>query len=188
MRAAQQQLLQRRIGKLETEARKLWDLYGIGQKAADWRDYGDVALHVAGAYPPDLAYVLIYSLREIGRGTKSDPVPNIMAALEGLYFARPDRWKLHLDGVDFDREILESAEKRAERALRILVREVSAAPYRYATGIYARFHPRLKPLLIHLLAELHPAGAEILSNESRAWMRTWTGVKSLIARVLFGKE
>lgn len=186
VRASQQQRVQARIGELSQEVRRLSNLYDVPRKKPDWRDYGDLALHLAAAYPPDLAYVIIYGFRELVSG--SDPVPLIMMALEKLYYLRPDQLILQLDASAATHDLCRSAAARAERAMRILAREVSTTPYPYATGICDRFDPRIKPFLFQALLQFNPEGAPMLSKGPKAWMRTGVGVKRLLWRVLFGQH
>jgi hypothetical protein len=191
-RAAQQQSLQIRIN-LKSETQKLWTLYHIDRKRFDWRDYGDIALHVALSYPPDFAYVLIYAMREHGKSFRIDPVPPILAALERLYFVRHENLTLHLG--DSAAAIRESASERAARAMRIVAREISVTSFPYAAGIYRQFEAQMKPFLAEALEEFNPRGKTILSKESVAWLRTPAGLRILISRMrrlvlraLFGKE
>jgi hypothetical protein len=188
LRAAQQQLHQARIADSGEEAARLWKLYGLSGARTDWREFGAIAFHFSAAYPPDLAYLLIYNLRKVAEGFKADPVPRILTALENLGTFRPEKTIIHLEKSFEIARLYHSPRDRRAQALRILVREISSAPYPYATGIFDRLDAAAKPVVLDAMKQYNPRAAIILAKGSRAWMRSPTGIFRLLWRLLFGRE
>lgn len=192
VRAAQEQARLAHLD-IDSEAERLWTLYEMANKPPQWRDYGDIALHLAVSHPPDLAYALVYALRERGKSAGVDPVPMILTAVERLFFVLPGNLRLHLDR-DLE-AVREPPPERARRAMRILVREVSVTSYPHAAGIWRQIDARLQPFLREALAEFNPRGAEILARSGGAWLQSSAGVRNALLRLrkwllrmLFGKE
>jgi hypothetical protein len=180
VRAAQEQARQAHLD-IDGEAKRLWILYEMANKPRQWREHGDIALHLAVSHPPDLAYALVYAIREQGKSAGIDPVPMILTAIERLFFVRPENLRLHLDRhLDAARE---PPRERARRAMRILVREVSVTSYPHAAGIWREIDERLRPFLREALAEFNPRGAEILARSGGAWLRSRAGARNALLRL-----
>ncbi len=188
LRAAQQQLHQARIADSGEEAARLWKLYDLSGAGTDWREFGAIAFHFSAAYPPDLAYILIYNLRKVAQGFKADPVPRVMHALANLGAFRPENAIIHLGKFPEMERLYNSPRDRRTQALRILVREISSAPYPYATGIFDGLDDAAKLVVLNLMKQYNPRAAIILAKGSRAWMRSPTGIFRLLGRLLFGRE
>ena len=84
MRAAAFQASQHRLHNPLTSTRHLATLYAMSAKQQNWLEYGDVALHLVAAWPPDLAYLILYGLRELQSEIGYDPVPLVLKAVDML--------------------------------------------------------------------------------------------------------
>jgi hypothetical protein len=188
IRAAQCQAFQARIPDLGSEASRLWSLYEGDSKKADWREFGDLAFHLCASYPPDLAHAILYGFRAVRSPGGCDPVPFTMKALENLFYLRPAALTLRLEASPEVARLVRDPLDRAQRAMRILVREISGSPYSAATGIYAQMDSQTRSIFLAALTQFNPNGAKIIAKGSRAWMRTPTGLLRLIWRLIFGNE
>ncbi|MBI3933975.1 MAG: hypothetical protein HY316_04735 [Acidobacteria bacterium] len=170
------------------EAKRLAALYTIRDKHKDWREYGDVALHLAAAWPPDLAYSILYALRELQAEIGYDPVPLTLKAVEMLYYLRCERIKLHLERTGRVCQLMDEPVERAKCGARIIARELSVVPLRWASGIYDALDPGMKPFVQEQLREFNPKAADILLKSRSSRLLTRPRLLRLIFRVLFGRQ
>jgi hypothetical protein len=185
IRAANIQAVQRGID-LEQEATRLARGYRLAQKPADWRDYGDIAFHLVAAYPPDLAYLLVYTISRLNLGRRVGRAPFMLKAIEQLYAVRPRRFTLQVTMSDDNALLWQDPVERARRAARVLVRELSTVPLRYASGAYHQINSATKPYVDEELASFNPAAAALLPK-SKAWVFTPQALGRAFFRILFGQ-
>jgi tetratricopeptide (TPR) repeat protein len=181
-RAASLQAQQLGITAAENEAMHIINLYSVRWKQRDWREYGDVAFHLIAKYPPDLAYIIIYSFR----GAKSiyDPVPLILKAVEQIYYLRPRNLRLHLEMTEEVEKLLDCSEERAEKGAKIIAREISVSPLHHASGIlHNEVESAIKPFINKQLSVFNPQGHELLMKASRIWLLTPTGLLKRLTRL-----
>src|SRR5580658_5951904 len=76
------------------EATRLAGLYSIERRPPRWQEFGEVAFHLTVSYPPDLAYVILYRLRDAIPNLRYDPVPLVLKALEEMQGFRPSHAQL----------------------------------------------------------------------------------------------
>lgn len=170
------------------EAQCLASTYAIWQKRMDWHDYGDIAFHLIAKWPPDLAYSILYSFREIEPKLTHDPAPLILKAMEEIYYLQPDKLKLRLEITKQIQKLTEDSVERAKMGAKLIAREISVVPLRWASGVYHQLAPTAKPYVEEQLRNFNPQGAEILSKGPHAWLLTFTGLLRILVRVLFGKD
>jgi hypothetical protein len=182
-RAAHLQAEQLKIPQVIEESRRLLATYETGRRT--WSDCGDLALHLAAAYPPDLAMLVLYGLREVDASW--DPVPHVLTAMERLYHYRADREASALLDTPQMQILRHDRRERARCAARVLAREVSVTDYRTACGIYADFDSDVRPFLDEALRQFNPTGAAILSSQAGAWRLTRLGLVKWLVRVVFGR-
>lgn len=187
-RAAGQQAVQCRIQDPLAEARRLVELYGVDGKPQNWIDYGDIACHLVAVYPPDLAYVILYSIRRLSLKLSYDPVPYILKALEKLGYLLPDNVLLHVPTAAEIQLVLGTPEERSRRAARVLIREISCVPLRHASGIYQTMDRIQKKYVEVELAQFNPRAAAILFRGSSVWVWTKTGFFRWLLQFLFGPD
>lgn len=191
-RAGSLQARQQNMPDLVVTARQLVKLYAVDRKPLAWQEYGDVALHVVASWPADLAYMVIYALRELKDEIGYDPVPPTLKAVEMLHALRPSAVQLHLAaGVRAD-DLVASADDRGRRAACIIAREISGVPLRYASAIYHSLDARAKGFVDDALRQFNPSGAKILQRAPRGWPPTlrgiFLGVLRRVLRILFGRD
>lgn len=176
-------------------ANRLAESYNIRNKSKDWREYGDVAFHLAVTWPPDLAYIVIYAFREIQPPIGYDPVPLIMKALEMLRYLRHENMIIQIEMDERIRKIAENPNELAKASAKLLVRELSSVPLRWATGIYRALDSEVRNSVRQELLEFNPKSAKILLKGGFSWLLTGTGLLQIlnsiwraIHKILFGKE
>jgi hypothetical protein len=165
-------------------ASELVELYSLRSRQPIWREFGGVAFHLVASWPTDLAYVLLYATREVKPRLGYDAVPPVMKAIELLPRLRVENATLRLELSGRARLLAEDLDERARAAARVLVRELSSVPLRWATGIYVGMDERMKPIVAHELLKFNPCGAPILLGASRAHLLTGTGALRALLRAL----
>jgi hypothetical protein len=186
-RAASLQAQQYKVHSTIEEARKLALLYAVKQKRMDWREYGDIAFHLIATWPSDLAYIILYAFRELHSELGYDPVPFILKATERIYHLQPENLELHIEVTERVQRLFDDPAGRARMGAKIIAREISITPLRWASGIYNTLDLTVKPFVEEQLREFNPNCADILSNSSLAWLFTGSGWTRWLIRVLFGK-
>ena len=164
-------------------------------KQQNWLEYGDVALHLVAAWPPDLAYLILYGFRELQSEIGYDPVTLVLKAVEMLPHLRCEGVALHLDPSDRVRQLRADPTERARSGAKILVREIVGVPLRWAQGIYRNLDPEMKPFVEEQLRAFSPTSARILMQAGPFWLFTGSGLRRVFFRlvkvifgILFGKE
>ena len=194
MRAAGVQARQHGLSDVLSPAGRLIELYGLRDNPRDWREFGAVAFHLVATWPPDLAYMILYAMREIKPPLAYDPVPLVMKAMEMLRHLRSENVTLHLEMGGQAQELAGDPDIRARACACVIARELSGVPLRWASGIYSALELELKPFVQEELKRFNPRAADILLKGNYSWVRTGTGLHRLlqrvwriILRVLFGK-
>ncbi len=191
-RAASLQAQARGNSFMQVEAARLSNIYHLAEKALNWREFGDIALHLAAEYPPDLAYFITYSLRKIQPPLKSDLVPYIFVALQNLHRLRPVVVTVHLKRTAQNEPFFTDPNTRGRAAASLIAREISVTPLRYASGIFAGLDATMQQLVREQLKRFNPDGAKLLPKAKFTHLVTPAGlVKSVslgLVRVLFGKD
>jgi hypothetical protein len=139
-------------------------------------------------YPPDLAYAIIYALRDVKPGCGSDPVPLLLKAVEMMYCFKPAAVSLHLPSKILSQKFRDNPQEILRASARILVREISGVPLRWASGIYLALDATVKPVVREQLREFNPSGAAMLGDGNYAWLFTKSGLLRALYRICFGKE
>jgi hypothetical protein len=170
-----------------SESKRLAAIYSIDGGRRTWQDFGEVAFHLMVTYPPDLAYVILYGLREVSRAG-NDPVPLVLKALEEMYGFRPTCANLSPDAAGRYDDAFTRAEKRAELAAHILARELSTMPLRYASGVWTSANEKARPYIHAALVNFNPRAAQLLERSPRAWILTPVGIVRSIVELLFGRD
>jgi hypothetical protein len=187
-RAATVQARQYELSDPGSAARTLAATYGMLRKPGDWREYGDVALHLVAAWPPDLAYLCLYGLREMRPELGYDPVPLVLKAVEMLYHLDCGRVELRLEPDERVGRLLRDPEERARGSAKIIAREISVTPLRWASGIFNSVDPDVRPFVREQLVEFNPTAARILAEGTSSRFLTWNGLVQAVFRLLFGRE
>lgn len=187
-RAASLQAQQYGVHSPIEEARRLALLYAVKRKRRDWREYGDIAFHLIATWPSDLAYMTLYAFREMHSELGYDPVPFILKAMEEIYHLRPENLELHLGMTEQVRRLFDDPAERGRTGAKIIAREISIVPLRWASGIYNTLDPAVKPFVEEQLREFNSHGADILSKGLRTWLLTRAGLARRLIRLLFGKD
>jgi hypothetical protein len=169
-------------------ARELARQYQLEAKAADWHEFGDLAFHLVTVWPPDLAYVIIYALREVKPGYGSDPVPLVMKAIEMMYCFKPAAVSLHLPPTAQWQKMENDPHERLRASAKILAREISGVPLRWASGIYHALDTTVKPVVLEQLRQFNPGGAAMLERHGYAWLFTKSGLLRVLFKICFGRE
>lgn len=176
----------------EEEINRLNNLYNISNKSRDWRDWGDIAFHFAASYPPDLAYLLIYALRQLQPVLGYDPVPYVFLAVQNLHRFRPDRALLRVERMAELEPFFSDSPTRSRAAAKLITRELSVTPLRHASGILACLDESIRLLALKELQHFDPEGATMLSRGNRMYLTTGAGLLRFalrgMSRLLFGKE
>lgn len=192
MRAAGIQGRQHGIDSPIDAARELANLYYIPAKPRHWQEYGDVAFHLVATWPPDLAYAIVYALRELQSEIGHDPVPYVLKATEMMYDFRPEMVDLHLEAAPRTSDLVADPTARATAAAKLLARELSVVPLRWASGILHSMKPTAKKFVSQELQAFNPDGAAVLLGERYRWLLTGTGLvrwsTRCVMHVLFGKQ
>lgn len=186
-RAASLQAQQYGVSPIE-EARRLALLFVVRRKRRDWREYGDIAFHLIATWPSDLAYMTLYAFREMRSEFGYDPVPFVLKATEEIYHLRPENLELHIEMTEQVRRLFDDQGERARKGAKIIAREISVISLRWASGIYIRLDPTVKSFVDEQLREFNPEGADILSEGSRAWLLTRSGLFDCLISFLFGRD
>ena len=187
-RAASHQAQLRGISDPTHEIARLLALHGLSHTPPNWQEYGGLALYLAVAYPPDLAYFVLYSARHVGPAVPRDLVPYVLKALEEMVNFRVPHVPVVLRDYPDAEVAARSPEWRAEKAAHVLAREISCVPLRYASGIWEIVNPRAKPFLRSAIEAFNPRAAAILARGSRAHFMTPAGVARGVFRLMFGKD
>lgn len=187
-RAASLQARQYGINSFVAEANRLSVVYDMQHKSKDWREYGDIAFHLIATYPPDLAFLILYSFRDVNQKIGYDCVPYILKAAEEIYHLRPQNLTLSLDMTNSVKKLFDDSLERAKAGAKLIAREISGAPLRHASGICELMDSRVKSFIEDELRSFNPKGAEILFKASRAWILTPIGFLRWMMRILFGKQ
>ncbi|MBI5222835.1 hypothetical protein HY990_00270 [Candidatus Micrarchaeota archaeon] len=194
MRAAALQGRQCGLRDPISAAERVAELYEVHSKPQDWRHFGDIAFHLIATWPADLAYMIIYAMREIKPALAYDPVPFIMKAVEMLPHLRCEAVTLHLEGGERTHKVIVDVDERSIACAKILVREISSVPLRHASGIYNALDKEIKPFVAAQLKEFNKNAATILLKSDWSWLLTGTGLLRMlqkvwrfIHRILFGK-
>ena len=131
-------------------------------------------------------------MRELTPPLQNDPVPLMLKAMEMLYYFKPNRALLHMEINGVARQLMDNHTERAKFCAKIIARELSNVPLRWASGIYSALDPKVKQLVQEQLREFNPKAADILLKGSSSWLLTPTGLLRVILRsvlrILFGKE
>ncbi len=188
LRAAHHQAYLQRISDYREEARCLSKLYSLEQRPSKWQEYGEFALHLAVSYPPDLAYTILYGLRDAMPGVRFDPAPLALKALEEMHHFRPSNASLRLELTPGIIEAIRNPSVRAERAAHVLVREISCVPLRHASGIWNAMNPTAKPFVRAAMNAFNPRAARILSEEPKTWWLTPAGFLRGLFQMIFGED
>lgn len=186
-RAAAHQAHAAGINDPRSESNRLAAIYSIESSRRRWQDFGEVAFHLMVSYPPDLAYVVLYGLREAQR-VRNDPVPLVLKALEEMYSFRPSQAKLSSDISARLDEVFTSPHKRAECAAQILARELSTVPLRYASGIWITANQKARPFIHAAFTSFNPRAAQILARRPKNWILTPSGIGRKLFELLFGRD
>jgi hypothetical protein len=195
MRAAGVQARQRGIRDPLDTACQLAERYKLRGIKEDWREFGAVAFHLVSTWPPDLAYVLLYSLREIKPPLGYDPVPLVMKAMEMLPHWQPESSAFEAEENSQAQQVIRDPDERARACARVITRELSGVPLRWASGIYASLDPEVKRFVQEELRRFNPWGAQhLLTGRNWSWLVTGTGLRLILRhlwrilfRVLFGR-
>lgn len=194
MRAAGVQARQHGLSDVMSPAGRLIELYGLRDNPRDWREFGGVAFHLVATWPADLAYMILYAMRETKPPLGYDPVPLVMKAIEMLRHLRPENVTLHREMGGQAQELAGDPDRRARACACVIARELSGVPLRWASGIYSALDSELKPFVQEELKRFNPKAARILLNGCHSWLLTGAGLHRLlqrlwwaILRVLFGK-
>ena len=167
----------------KSAADQLAELYNIKEKKEDWRNYGDVAFHIVVTWPADLAYRIIYSLRDSKLKPNYDPIPLIMKALEMLRYLKYQNLNLHLEPNENFYRLANDKLERSKAAAKIIVRELSCVPLRWSIGIYRNIDPEMKSIVAEQMEEYNKDGAKILLSGSWAWLLTGAGILNILLRI-----
>ncbi len=188
MRAASVQAHACGMANIIGAARELARQYQLEAKAADWHEYGDVAFHLVTVWPPDLAYAIIYAFREVKHGCGYDPVPLVLKAVEMMYCFKPAAVTLHLPPTAEWQKMWNDPQERLRASAKILAREISGVPLRWASGIYRALDTTVKPVVLEQVRHFNPAGAAILERCGYSWLFTKSGLLRVLFRTCFGRE
>ncbi len=191
MQAAGAQARSHGIADPVAAASELVERYALRSRQRNWQEFGGVAFHLVASWPTDLAYALLYATREVKPPLGYDAVPLVMKAIEMLSRLRVDNETVHLELSGRAQLLAEDLDERARAAARVLVRELSNVPLRWASGIYTGMDERMKPVVEQELRKFNPRGAPILLGASRAYLLTSTGALRTLSRafnrIVFGK-
>jgi len=176
-RAASLQAYQCGVISFESEASKLINLYRVNWKRMGWQEYGDVAFHLIAKYPPDLAYTILYAFRKNQTMIGYDPVPLILKAIEVIYYLQPKNLTLYIEMTNDIKKLSDYPEERAKKGAKVIVREISVTPLRWASGIFHNeIDPTIKSFIKDQMKDFNPIGYDILMKASRIWLITPIGV------------
>lgn len=162
--------------------------YSLHTRQSDWREYGEVAFHLVYQWPPDLGYVILYSLREVNALKGRDVVPFVLKAVEMLPHFNPIPSRLHLPGPGNKQQLWTDPDERSRAAAKLLARELSNVPLRWASGIYRSMDGTIKPFVAEQLKTYNPAGSAILFGKQHEWLLTKSGLLKAIMRLCFGGD
>lgn len=184
MRAAGVQARQHGVHDPTSPAGHLVELYGLRGKKRDWREFGAVAFHLVATWPPDLAYIILYAMREVKPPLDYDPAPLVMKALEMLRHLRCEGVSLRVEMNGQAQQLVQDLDERARACSRVITRELSSVPLRWAGGIYIALDPEIKPFVQEELKRFNPWGAQRLLKGSRSWLMTGAGLSLVVRRAL----
>jgi hypothetical protein len=117
-----------------------------------------------------------------------DPVPYLLKATEEMFHFRPENVVLHIEMSEIPKALLTNPSERAKRAAKLIAREISVTPLRYASGIFNAMDPVMKPFVTDELRSFNPEAMDILSRGSRMWILTGSGFLRFLMRLLFGED
>ncbi len=190
-RAAALQAQARAVRSAEEEASRLNDYYGIWAKRRDWRQFEDVAFHIAASYRADLGYLLIYALRQYQTSLGYDPVQYVFFALQNLHLFRPYYVSRCVELIPEAEVFSRDSRTRGRAAAKLIVRELSTVPLRWASGIFAGLDATMRELVLEELQRFNPEGARILSRGSRGHLLSrvgfWQAVRCCVVGSLWRK-
>jgi hypothetical protein len=161
--------------------------YSLNRKQANWQEFGEVAFHLLAQWPPDLAYVILYGLREVKAMEGRDVVPFVLKAVEMMPHFNPTSANMRLTAPRNNPQLLKDSNERARSAAKLLAREISNVPLRWASGIYRSMDGTTKPFVAEQLKAYNPVGAAILLSDHGSWLLTKSGVLKGLMRMLFGR-
>jgi hypothetical protein len=169
-------------------AAELVNRYALTRKQADWREFGEVAFHLVSQWPPDLAYLILYGFREVDGMQGRDVVPFVLKAVEMMPHFNPTSARTQLVAPRNNAQLLTDPHERARSAAKLLAREISNVPLRWASGIYHSMDETIRPFVAEQLKAYNPIGASILLNDRRSWLLTKGGFFKGLMRICFGKD
>jgi hypothetical protein len=192
VRAAHWQAQNKRLASFSAEATRAAGVYQLAGKTQDWREFGDVALHLVAGYLPDLAYFLTYALRELEPPLGYDPVPYVFTALQNLHRLRPQVLNNCVEPTEQTEVLFSDSQARGRAAAALIAREISVTPLRYASGIFNGLQPPMQKLVSEEMEKFNPVGMQLLRQAKRAYLATPAGLLKqfgrTLFRLLFGKD